>query len=157
MADAQEIVRELHIAAAPAVVFAYFVDAGKLMAWKAAYAETEPRVGGAYRMDVTGGGDIAIGTFLEIDPPNRVVFSMSWQASDGTADPAGVVEVTLAPDGEGTWLRLVHRGLAAPRRDHSAKGWAHYLDRLALAASGVDPGPDPWARTPAAGSTEPGR
>jgi hypothetical protein len=30
-------------------------------------------------------------------------------------------------------------------RRGSAAGWAHYLPRLALAAAGHDPGPDPWA------------
>ena len=154
MARPDEIVRELHIEATPAEVFAYFVDAEKLTVWKAAYAQNDPRIGGTYRMDVTGGGDVAIGTYLEIDPPHRVVFTLNWEAHDGTVDPAGVVEVTVTPIRGGALLRLVHRGLAGPQRDHSATGWAHYLDRLALAASGVDPGPDPWARTPAGGISE---
>jgi uncharacterized protein YndB with AHSA1/START domain len=154
MARPDEIVRELHIEATPAEVFAYFIDAEKLTVWKAAYARSDPRTGGTYRMDITGGGDVAIGTYLEIDPPHRVVFTLSWEARDGAIDPAGVVEVTVTPDRDGTLLRLVHRGLTGPRRDHSAMGWAHYLDRLALAASGVDPGPDPWARTAGVGVTE---
>jgi hypothetical protein len=56
-----------------------------------------------------------------------------------------MVEVTLSPDGDGTLLRLVHRGVPQESRRSSAAGWAHYLPRLALAAAGYDPGPDPWA------------
>ena len=157
MARPDEIVRELHIEATPAEVFAYFIDAEKLTVWKAAYAQIDARIGGTYRMDVTGGGDVAIGTYLEIDPPHRVVFTLNWEAPDGTVDPAGVVEVTVTSVPDGALLRLVHRGLTGPQRDHSATGWAHYLDRLALAASGVDPGADPWAHTSAAGVSERGR
>jgi hypothetical protein len=42
-------------------------------------------------------------------------------------------------------LRLVHRGVPHERQGRSGEGWDHYLARLALAASGRDPGPDPWA------------
>ena len=45
----------------------------------------------------------------------------------------------------GTRLRLVHRGLAGPMADAHAGGWANYLARLAVAADGADPGPDPLA------------
>jgi uncharacterized protein YndB with AHSA1/START domain len=147
MAGPDEIVRELYIDASPADVFAYFVEAEKLTVWKAAYAQTDPRTGGTYRMDVTGGGDVAIGTYIVVDPPHRVVFTLNWEAQDGTADPAGLVEITITPVREGAMVRLTHRGVSGPRRDHNDKGWAHYLERLAQAASGVDPGPDPWART----------
>ena len=37
---------------------------------------------------------------------------------------------------------LVHRGLPADAVDDHGEGWAHYLERLALAATGADPGPD---------------
>jgi uncharacterized protein YndB with AHSA1/START domain len=40
-AGSDEIVRELHIEATPAQVFPYFVDPGKLLAWKAVSADTE--------------------------------------------------------------------------------------------------------------------
>jgi hypothetical protein len=56
------------------------------------------------------------------------------------------VEVTLEPDGEGTLLRLLHRGLSGEALLEHRKGWDHYLARLALAAAGGDPGPDPHAQ-----------
>ena len=45
---------------------------------------------------------------------------------------------------DGTLLRLTHAGLPiAEQCAGHADGWAHYLGRLAEAAAGRDPGPDP--------------
>jgi hypothetical protein len=41
-------------------------------------------------------------------------------------------------------VRLVHSGLPDAIRAGSAEGWDHYLPRLAVAAEGGNPGPDPW-------------
>ncbi|MGO9956815.1 MAG: SRPBCC family protein [Solirubrobacteraceae bacterium] len=141
------IVREIFIDAAPEDVFPYFTDAEKMVVWKAVSAEIDGRSGGDFRIDVTGAGDVARGAFLEIDAPRRVVFTWAWERFAGNpADLAvSIVEVTLTPDGDGTRLRLVHSGVPLRRRDRSARGWEHYLDRLKLAAAGRDPGVDPWA------------
>ena len=143
--EPEEIVREVRIAATPETVFPYFTDADKLVVWKAVRADLDARPGGVFRMDVTGRGDVARGQYLEIDPPRRVVFTWEWEHAAATQPARSVVEVTLSPDGDGTLLRLVHRGVPQEIRRGSAAGWAHYLPRLALAAAGHDPGPDPWA------------
>ena len=139
------IVREMHVAAAPSDVFPYFAEAEKLAAWKAVTAQAHAVPGGTFRMDVTGRGDVAIGSYIEVDPPHRVVFTWAWEGDTTPGSKPGVVEVTLTPDGDGTLVRLIHRGVAPENQQHSAAGWAHYLDRLARAVSGQDPGPDPWA------------
>ena len=143
--EPEEIVREVRIAASPETVFPYFTDADKLVVWKAAGAELDARPGGVFRMDVTGRGDVARGQYVELDPPRRMVFTWEWEQGAATQPARSVVEVTLSPDGDGTLLRLVHRGVPEEIRRGSAAGWAHYLARLALAAGGHDPGPDPWA------------
>lgn len=146
------VIREIRIAAAPTDVFPYFTDPEKLVAWKAATAELDARPGGRFRMDVTGRGDVARGEYLDIDPPRRIRFTWHWEDDrpDGrmATPPPSVVEITLTPDGDGTLLRLVHRGIPGPNRDSSAAGWDHYLERLEVAATGRDPGPDPWAEPP---------
>lgn len=148
-AELQEIVREIRIAAAPEDVFSYFTDAEKLIVWKAATAELDARPGGLFRMDITGRGDVARGEYIEIVPPHRVVFTWGWESGDTPAPQTpSVVEVTLSPDGDGTLLRLVHRGVPEKIRNRSAEGWDHYLPRLGLAAAGIHPGPDPWAGAP---------
>jgi uncharacterized protein YndB with AHSA1/START domain len=138
--EPEEIVREVRIAASPDEVFGYFTDADKLVVWKAVRADLDARPGGVFRMDVTGRGDIARGRYVEIDPPRRVVFTWEWEQDAATQSTRSVVEVTLSPDGDGTLLRLVHRGVPQEIRRGSAAGWAHYLPRLALAAAGHDPG-----------------
>jgi uncharacterized protein YndB with AHSA1/START domain len=147
-ADTDAVVREVRIAAAPTDVFPYFTDPEKLVAWKAATVELDAHPGGRFRMDVTGRGDVAEGQYLDIDPPHRIRFTWLWENERPDAHPAqapSVVEVTLTPDGDGTLLRLVHRGIPGSNREASAAGWAHYLARLVLAATGHEPGPDPWA------------
>lgn len=143
------IVREVFIDALPEEVFPYFTDAAKMVVWKAVSAEIDGRPGGDFRIDVTGAGDVAQGAFLEIDAPRRVVFTWAWGPRDPTLEVStSIVEVTLTPDGNGTRLRLVHSGVPDEKKDGSAAGWEHYLGRLALAAAGLDPGPDPWAGKP---------
>ena len=55
------------------------------------------------------------------------------------------IEIDLVPDGDGTTVHFTHRDL--PTEDAAGKhahGWGHYLERLATAAAGGDPGADPW-------------
>jgi uncharacterized protein YndB with AHSA1/START domain len=145
MSAPPEIVREVMIAAPPAVVFPFFVDPEKMVAWKAVEANLDPRPGGTFRIDVTG-HDVARGEYVEIDPPRRVVFTFGWEAGAPSVPPGSTtVEITLIPDGDGTRVRLVHRGVPDEIRAGSAEGWDHYLPRLVIAAEGGVPDPDPWA------------
>jgi len=59
------------------------------------------------------------------------------------APGASTVELSLEPDGDGTLLRLTHRDLPHDMRAFHRLGWEHSLARLAIAADGGDPGPDP--------------
>jgi uncharacterized protein YndB with AHSA1/START domain len=77
---------------------------------------------------------------VEVSPPSRVVFTWGFENSDVGVDPgASTVEVTLAPDGDGTRLRLVHRDLPESERSPHDGGWDEMLGRLAIAATGGDP------------------
>ncbi|MFN8524979.1 MAG: SRPBCC family protein [Chloroflexota bacterium] len=141
----ERIVREIKIDAPPDVVYQYFVDPAKLARWKGSLATLDPRPGGIYRV-VINQRNIARGTYLELVPNRRVVFSWGWDSGGHPVPPgSSTVELTLTPDGDGTLLRLVHSGLPADAVPGHAEGWDHYLPRLALAAGGGDPGRDPWA------------
>lgn len=135
---------EVRIAAAPETVFGFFTEPEKMIRWKGTSAELDPRPGGVYRVDVSG-RDIAVGEYVEIDPPRRVVFTWGWEGNEQVPPGSSTVEVTLEPDGDGTIVRLVHRGLPVGEGTGHAEGWEHFLPRLAVAATGGDPGPDPWA------------
>jgi uncharacterized protein YndB with AHSA1/START domain len=136
--------REVRIAARPETVFEFFTDSEKLLRWQGVSAELDPRPGGLMRINVTG-RETARGTYVEVIPYSRIVFTWGWE-EEGHPLPPGTsrVEVTLTPDGSGTLLRLRHLGLAPEFRADHATGWNHYLDRLEIAGAGGDPGVDPW-------------
>lgn len=143
--DSDAIEVEVRIAARPEIVFSFFIDPAKMMRWKGISASLDPRPGGIYRVDING-RDVARGEYLEVAPYSRVVFTWGWEGEGSPLPPgSSTVEVTLIPDGDGTLVRLRHRGLPLDQRDSHAEGWNHYLPRLAIAAAGGDPGPDPWA------------
>jgi uncharacterized protein YndB with AHSA1/START domain len=138
--------REIRIAARPETVFDFFVDPEKMVQWKGRKAELDARPGGVYRVEINDEA-IARGEYVEIDAPNRVVFTWGWegQESGEHAVPPGSsrVEIELTPDGDGTLVRLRHLDLPAQSRDVHGQGWDLYLGRLARVAAGEDPGPDP--------------
>lgn len=138
-ADPTIIERELRIAAPPDTVFAYFVDPLRMVRWMGTSVDLEPRPGGGLRIDYNG-KDIAAGTYLEVDPPRRVVFTWGWEMPGDPVPPGGsTVEVTLTPDDGGTHLRLVHRDLPADTVGGHAEGWDYFLPTL-LAAVEVEAG-----------------
>ena len=59
--------------------------------------------------------------------------------------PSGTttVEFELVPDGDGTLVRLTHRGIPAEDVPIHRAGWDVFVPRLALAAEGGAPGPMP--------------
>jgi uncharacterized protein YndB with AHSA1/START domain len=139
--------REIRIAARPETVFDFFVDPEKMVQWKGRRAELDPRPGGIYRVEI-GGPAIARGEYVEIDPPSRVVFTWGWEGQESgphaVAPGSSRVEVELTPDGDGTIVRLRHLDLPEESREIHGQGWDNYLGRLAKAAAGEDPGPDPF-------------
>jgi uncharacterized protein YndB with AHSA1/START domain len=146
--ETTSVVREIAIAASPETVWQFLVDPERATLWMGQVATFDPRPGGDYRVDVIP-GHTASGEFVEVDPPHRLVHTWGWEpGKDGPkAVPPGssTIEIELVSDGDGTLLRFTHRDLpdAAATESH-AHGWDHYLERLAIAAPGGDPGPDPW-------------
>lgn len=128
------VVREIRIGARPETVFSFFTDPGKMTRWKGTLATLDPRPGGTYRVVVTESA-VARGEFVELDPPRRLVFTWGWEGEGQMVPPgSSTVEVTLTADGDGTILRLVHRGLPSEQRTGHGEGWDHFLPRLAAAA-----------------------
>jgi uncharacterized protein YndB with AHSA1/START domain len=125
----------IHIEATPTTVFRYFVDPVRLLRWQGIEADLEPLPGGQYRVRVTP-HDVAVGTYVEVVPDERVVFTWGWEGSTTVPPGSTTVEVTLAAEGGGTTVTLVHRDLpdAEAARSHE-RGWTHYLPRLATAAT----------------------
>jgi uncharacterized protein YndB with AHSA1/START domain len=152
-AETTSIGREITIAASPETVWGFLVEPDKATRWMGIKASLEARPGGVYRVEVIP-GQTAIGEFVEVDPPHRVVFTWGWERGGESSVPPGstTVEIELVPDGDRTILRFTHRDLPSAEavRAH-AHGWDHYLGRLATAAPGGDPGPDTMADQVAGG------
>jgi uncharacterized protein YndB with AHSA1/START domain len=137
--------RSIHVDAPAEVLYELLTDAEQFARWMADSAEIDPRVGGAVRW-THANGDSCAGQFVELVPGRRVVFTYGWERPDVEIPPGSTtVEITLHASGTGTDVHLIHRGLAGPMADAHAGGWDHYLARLARAAEGGDPGPDPFA------------
>ncbi len=138
--------REISIAARPETVWDFFVDPRKAERWMGISALLDPRPGGEYRVEVIS-GNVALGEFVEVDPPHRLVWTWGWTDQSQSPVPPGssTIEVELVPEGEGTLLRFTHSGLPdAEATQKHAHGWDHYLERLEIAARGDDPGRDTW-------------
>jgi uncharacterized protein YndB with AHSA1/START domain len=133
----------MRIDAPPAEVFPYLTDAELMVRWMGEWAELEPKAGGALAIDING---VPIrGEYHVVEPPHRVVFSWGAAGSDVLPPGSTTVEIVLRSDGGGTMLELVHRDLPPDELPQHGIGWAHFLERLIVAASGGEPGPDPWA------------
>lgn len=134
--------RDVHVAAPPDVVFDYFTEPELLVRWQADSADVDPRPGGAMRLDL-GNDHVARGEYVAVERPHRIAFTWGWEGNDGVPPGSSLVEVTLEPDGDGTRVHLRHSGLPDDNAavQHGA-GWSHYLARVAVAATGADPGPD---------------
>src|ERR1700704_4802033 len=139
--------REIQIAAPPATVFAFLTDPEKILRWMGTEATLEPHPGGLYLVNVTG-KDIARGRFTEVIPVHRLAYSFGWDGREEVPPGSSLVEIDLIDRGGGTLLRMTHSGLPdAEACANHERGWAHYLGRLAVAAAGGDPGPDPRCKS----------
>lgn len=134
--------RVVHIDADVQEVYGLLTDAEQFVRWMAPTAVLDPTPGGVVTWTHLN-GDVVSGTYLEVTPNRRIVFTFGWERPDVEVPPGSTtVEIDLHPVDGGTELRLVHRGLAAPMADAHAGGWTNYLGRLTAVAEGRDPGPD---------------
>ena len=88
----------------------------------------DARVGGSFCFDLEDGSSL-IGTYLEMVPPEKLVFTWSGGAAQ---DWNTVVTLDFLDRGAVTELVLTHEGLSTPeRRTRAEGGWPSLLDALA--------------------------
>lgn len=128
-----------HYKASPERVFAAWTTPELLARWMAprddfapTVAEVDLRPGGRYRfaMSAPNGDRPAVsGTFVEIVPGEKLVFTWAWAHMP---DCVSLVTVTLAPKDDGTELTLHHERFADDEaKSKHAEGWSGCLGRLA--------------------------
>ena len=130
-AGPDEIAREISIDASPEIVFSYFTDPAKHRLWQGREVELDPRPGGALRISF-GPGYVAVGTYLEGEPPTRLVYTWGWAEEGSSVLPPGAstVELTLEPAGAATLLRLRHSRLPEETFEFHGDGWDESLSEL---------------------------
>jgi uncharacterized protein YndB with AHSA1/START domain len=135
---------ERRFRAVPERVFAAFTDPEVLRRWWAAapgwetpVAEVDARPGGRYRCAMKDPAapapDVVVGTYVEVVPPERLVYTWGWEGDppEQAGSLASLVTVEFQPDGEGTRVRVVHTGFETDVvRDQHAHGWNGCLDNL---------------------------
>jgi uncharacterized protein (TIGR03086 family) len=130
--------------------FALITEPDRLRRWQVITARVDLRAGGDFRWTIIPGNSAA-GTFTEVEPGRRVVFTWGWEGSAELPPGASTVTITLEPADGGTLVHLVHEGLTAEQADSHAAGWNHYLGRLVTAAADGDAGADEWGVVPEPG------
>jgi uncharacterized protein YndB with AHSA1/START domain len=143
VADGQTIDLEIIIDAPPETVFDFFVDPRLMRRWMGGHVVLEPSNGGRFSVDI--GSSHARGSFVEVERPQRVVFTWGWEGSELVPPGSSTVTLILEPKDGGTLVRLTHADLPSGEDIRHTHGWNHYLGRLTKAAVGIDPGPDPHA------------
>lgn len=124
-------------------VFAAWTDPAQFTRWmgpgdmRAEVTALDARVGGAYRVvmhGIPGGGHLAVrGTYREVEPPSRLVFTWAWEEDAATRKTGHetLVTLTLRALGARTELTLRHERFdSETSRDSHNKGWAGVFPKL---------------------------
>jgi uncharacterized protein YndB with AHSA1/START domain len=138
MTATEPIVASVWIDATPERVFPFFTDPTRLTQWLGHTAELDPVPGGRFAVDTDHG--LVRGSYLEVRPPHRVVFSWGDAGSAQLPPGASRVEVDLAPADGGTSVTLRHHDLRGVERADHARGWPNLLRRLAAGAQAFSSG-----------------
>jgi len=95
-------------------------------------AETDPRVGGRYRIlarSQDGEEHDVSGEFREVVANRKLVFTWAWRS---TPERQSLVTVEFVPAGAATMLTLTHEQFAdEAARDRHRHGWTSTLGKLA--------------------------
>lgn len=134
MSSATSVEVRRRLPAPPEEVFRWWTEPELMQRWRTPTGEVEAsvdlRAGGALRIVMSGGGVVIehVGTFVEVDPPNRLAFTWS---SPYTGPNPSLVTVEFHPaDGNATDLRITHAELPEEAAISHGGGWTAMLNRL---------------------------
>lgn len=123
------------IGADPETIFKALTDQGIMQKWFyagregwSATVENDPRVGGAFKVDMHGENDTYSheGVYREVVPNEKLVFTWNSQAVQDT-----VVTITLTEVDDGTEVVLKHEFLPNEEmKTNHTQGWTVILEHL---------------------------
>jgi len=120
--------------AEPTEVYEYFTTPEAMILWMGQFSSLDPVPGGEFAVDVNGAA--VRGRYVELHPPNRLVFTWGFIGSDELPPGTSTGEVFLTPQGDGTRVEIIHRDLPGAEASKHAAGWRHFLEQLAPAILG---------------------
>ena len=143
--DNDSVVAETFIAAPPERVFEALADPAQLREWWTSdecpteSLELEPRLGGHWRyatkqsaLNFNGVTQfVCQGEVREFDPPHHLAYTWIANWHDNKTQPT-VVRWELTAAADGTWVKVIHSGLAQEdiaRNDYKG-GWPGLLEQL---------------------------
>lgn len=135
------------------VVFSFLTDPARWALWWGAGSTIDARPGGNVRIRYPEGTEVS-GTVVEVQPPEKIVFTYGYASGRPIAAGASTVTITLEPDASGTRLHLTHAVADEATRESHVQGWRYQLALFsnvvadavhATAADLVDAWFDAWA------------
>jgi uncharacterized protein YndB with AHSA1/START domain len=123
----------------PELMMRWFVEADDEMR----VCRIDLRKGGRYEFEgLSRGRPWSVrGEYLEVRPPERLVYTWTWNNDPDHGEPQGdtVVTIDFIERGNETDVVLTHERFAtAKAREEHAQGWKGCLDRLATLAEGKE-------------------
>jgi uncharacterized protein YndB with AHSA1/START domain len=122
--------RTVTIQAPPETVFRFFQDSARWAKWWGAGSTIESKPGGAIYIRHPDGTESA-GKVLEVDPPNRLLFTYGFVSGKPFAPGGSRVTIQLEPQRAGTRLTLTHELPDGDARDEHVQGWRFQLSLFA--------------------------
>jgi uncharacterized protein YndB with AHSA1/START domain len=132
--------------ASPAALFRAWTDAAEIGRWigprsvKAEARSMEARPGGRYEIAMhheSGKISTVRGSYREVKPAERLVFTWAWDDEAGKPGPETLVTITFRALGKQTEMTLRHERLPSKEaRDSHNTGWTGSFDKLAEALAG---------------------
>ncbi len=128
--------RVLTIGARPDTVFTFFTDSARSASWWGAGSVIDPRPGGRILV-VHPGGVEATGEILQLEPPERIVFTYGYTSGAPIPPGGSTVTIRLTPHAEGTQLHLTHEFDDESQRNQHVQGWRFQLSLFANAVANL--------------------
>lgn len=122
-------------------VFAAWTRPELLQKWSAPKGMTiesgsslDLRVGGHWNvvmLEPNGTRHEAFGTYREVTPPERLVYTHAWRRDEGGSSPETLLTVEFHAEAGATRVVLTQTGFGSPQsRDGHSVGWNSALDNL---------------------------
>ncbi|MEP7351915.1 MAG: SRPBCC domain-containing protein [Acidobacteriota bacterium] len=118
--------RTVTICAPIQTVFRYFTDCARWASWWGQGSTIDPQLGGKVYIRHPNGVETE-GEVLEVDPPERIVFTYGYASGKPIPLDGSRVTIRLEADSQGTRLHLLHEFREPVSAEEHVQGWRFQL------------------------------